>query len=79
MIYNVDRHHRNIILAPDWRPVPIDHSLSFMTFKKPFRALYRFPREVIGRLRALDERTVKKTLGRYLKRDQISDSEDRWL
>ncbi len=71
LIYNVDRHTHNVMFAPGWSPVLIDHSMVFTTFEKPFRPMYRFPREVIDQLRALDEKTVKKALGRYLKRHQI--------
>ena len=71
LVYNVDRHIRNLMFRPGWVPVVIDHSMTFTVFEKPFRPMYRFPREVIVRLRALDKRTVKKALGRYLKRRQI--------
>ena len=71
LIYNVDRRTHNLMLGPGWAPVLIDHSMGFMGHRKPFRPMYRFPREVIDRLRALDERTVRKALRRYLKRHQI--------
>jgi predicted transcriptional regulator of viral defense system len=33
--------------------------------------MYRFPRETIDRLRALDQRTIRRALRRYLRRHQI--------
>ena len=71
LICNVDRRTHNLMVGPGWDPVLIDHSMGFMDYQKPFRPMYRFPREVIERLRALDERTIRKALRRYLKRDQI--------
>jgi hypothetical protein len=71
LIFNVDRHWRNVVLDADWHPIPIDHSMSFTTHRKPFRALYRFPAEPVQRLRSADRRAIKKALGRYLQRDQI--------
>ena len=71
LIYNVDRHVQNVMIRSGWVPALIDHSMTFTTFERPFRPLYRFPREIIDRLRALDKRPVKKALGRYIKRHQL--------
>ena len=71
LVYNVDRRPHNLMLGSGWNPVLIDHSMTFMTFEKPFRPIYRFPREVVDRLRALDRKAVKKALGRTLRRDQL--------
>jgi len=71
LIYNQDRRVHNLMLAPGWAPVLIDHSMTFNTFTRPFRPMRRFPRDVIQRLRALDRRVVRKALGRYLRRSQI--------
>jgi hypothetical protein len=71
LITNVDRRTHNLMLGPGWAPVLIDHSMGFMDYQKPFRPMYRFPREVIDRLRALDERAIRRALRRYLKRGQI--------
>ena len=71
LIYNVDRHTDNLMFGRGWVPVVIDHSMSFRTFERPSRPLYRFPQEAIDRLRTLDSRRVKKVLKRYLKRRQI--------
>jgi hypothetical protein len=71
LIYNIDRGTHNIMIANDWSPVVIDNSLSFNTFQKPMRPLYRFPREVIEGLRVLEKKPLNKVLRRYLKRHQI--------
>lgn len=71
LIYNVDRRIHNLMIGSNWKPVLIDHSMAFTTFEKPFRPLYRFPREVISRLRTLDQEQLRKALGRYLKPNQI--------
>ena len=71
LIYNADRRVHNLLIGTKWNPVLIDHSMTFTPFEKPFRPMYRFPREVIENLRALDEAAVKKALGRYLRPKQI--------
>lgn len=71
LIYNLDRRTHNLMLAADWRPVLVDHSMTFSTFQRPFRPLYRFPREVVGRLRALDDKTLRNAMKRYMKGDQV--------
>jgi len=71
LIYNADRRVHNLLIGTKWYPVLIDHSMVFTSFEKPFRPMYRFPREVVEGLRALDQATVKKALGRYLRPRQI--------
>jgi hypothetical protein len=71
LIYNLDRRVHNLMLAPGWSPVLIDHSMTFTTFTEPFRPMRRFPAEVVDKLRELDRRKVRKALGRYLRRNQI--------
>lgn len=77
LIFNTDRHPRNLFFGEGWRPVMIDHSISFHPMKIPCRPLYRFPREVVARLRGLDPRQLENTLGRYLEKDQIQALEQR--
>lgn len=72
LVYNADRRVHNLLIGTKWNPVLIDHSMVFTTFEKPFRPMYRFPREVIEGLRTLDEATVKKALGHYLRSNQIA-------
>jgi hypothetical protein len=71
LIYNRDRHLRNLLFAADWRPIAIDNSIAFPAFVTPYRPLYRFPRAPIERLEVLSEDTIKKALGRYLARDEM--------
>lgn len=70
LVYNIDRGTHNVMLSGDWSPVNIDNSMTFNTYVSPIRPLYRFPREVVERLRLLDEKQIKRALGRYLNRDQ---------
>lgn len=71
LIYNADRRVHNLLIGSKWNPVLIDHTMVFTTFEKPFRPMYRFPREVIANLRTLDQAAAKKVLGRYLRSNQI--------
>lgn len=71
LVYNVDRGAHNVMLASDWSPVNIDNSMTFNTYVTPIRPLYRFPRGVIDRLRALEDRDLKRALGRYLNGRQL--------
>ena len=72
LIFNTDRHVRNVVFTPDWRPVAIDNSISFHAFLPPFRPLYRFPRDPLDRLRRLDARALESALDRYLDADEIA-------
>ena len=72
LIYNVDRGTHNVMLANDWSPVNIDNSMTFNTFVKPIRPLYRFPREIVVRLRALKPRDLKKAMRKYVNKKQIA-------
>ena len=77
LIYNVDRGTHNVMLANDWSPVNIDNSMSFNTYVKPIRPLYRFPREIIARLRVVERKDLRKALRRYLKKKQIAALQQR--
>jgi hypothetical protein len=72
LIFNTDRHVRNVVFGTDWRPVAIDNSIAFHAFVRPFRPLYRFPRGPLERLRALDARALDSALRRSLDRDEIA-------
>jgi len=72
LIFNTDRHVRNVVFGQDWRPVAIDNSISFHAFLRPFRPLYRFPRGPLDRLRRLDAGALQSALGRYLDADEIA-------
>jgi len=71
LIFNTDRHTRNVVFKSDWRPVAIDQSIAFHALKRPYRPLYRFPRGPIEALERLDRRALEKSLGRYLEKDEI--------
>jgi hypothetical protein len=71
LIFNTDRHFRNLLFTESWRPVLIDHSLAFHPMTKPPRHLHRFPRGLVENLQRLDQRQLKKVLGRYLEKDQL--------
>jgi hypothetical protein len=71
LIFNTDRHARNVAFGSDWRPVAIDQSITFHPFKRPYRPLYRFPRGPVEALERLDPRVLRERLSRYLERDEI--------
>jgi hypothetical protein len=71
LIFNTDRHTRNVVFASDWRPVAIDQSIAFHPLKRPYRPLYRFPRGPLEALERLDPRAIRERLRRYLEKDEI--------
>jgi len=71
LICNVDRRTHNMLMAPGWTPILIDHSMAFATYYKWVRPIYRFPKEVIGRLEDLDYETLENALKPYLRKNQI--------
>lgn len=79
LVYNTDRHPRNVVLDPTWRPVAIDHSLAFHAFTRPYRPLYRFPRGPVDRLRRLDARALDQALRRHLGKDELAGLRTRRL
>jgi len=44
LIFNTDRHVRNVLLGSDWRPVVIDNSIAFHPFVRPYRPSTGSPR-----------------------------------
>ena len=71
LIYNTDRHVRNVVFGPDWRPFAIDNSIAFHAFKRPYRPLYRFPRGPVEKLRKLDARALEAALAPWLEKDEL--------
>ena len=71
LIFNTDRHLRNLFFDEDWHPVVIDQSRAFHALTVPARPLHRFPREPVARLRDLDRRQLASALGSYLDESQI--------
>jgi len=72
LIFNTDRHARNVAFGSDWRPVAIDQSITFHPFKRPYRPLYRFPRGPVEALERLDSRVLRERLGAWLEKDEIA-------
>jgi hypothetical protein len=71
LIFNTDRHVRNVLLGSDWRPVAIDNSIAFHPFVRPYRPLHRFPRGPAEALERLAPDVLRERLGRYLEKDEI--------
>ncbi len=73
LIYNTDRHQRNILITKDWQVVLIDHSRAFRTEKElrePAQIML-FARSLLENIAKLDEETLKDRVGRYLTIFQI--------
>ena len=73
LISNTDRNMGNIIYTKDWRLWPIDHTRAFRknTELKTPAHVTRCDRKVFERLKALDEPTLKREVGRWLDGGQI--------
>jgi hypothetical protein len=71
LIYNRDRHVRNLLFGGDYRPIAIDNSITFQAFVLPYRPLYRFPRVAVERLAQLERGSFRKALGRYLAGEEM--------
>jgi hypothetical protein len=84
LIGNSDRSQGNILIAPDWRWVLIDHSRAFRTEaaytkalpftekKRPGTEIMRqLPRALVERLRTLDEAAVAAAVGPYLTEKEV--------
>jgi hypothetical protein len=68
LIYNVDRNRGNIIITPDWRLWMIDHSRAFRrnTDLESQSPINQCERQLYAKLKALDEKEVRKRLKDYL-------------
>jgi hypothetical protein len=68
LIYNVDRNRGNIIITPDWRLWMIDHSRAFRrnTDLQSQSPINQCERQLYAKLKALDEKEVRKRLKEYL-------------
>ena len=73
LISNVDRNMGNIIYTRDWRLWPIDHTRAFRknTELKTPAHVTRCDRRVFERLKALDQPTLKREVGKWLDDGQI--------
>jgi hypothetical protein len=73
LIFNVDRHLKNVLVTVDFDLRLIDHSRSFRAWnelRNPERVT-RFSRSVLDGLRKLEYAELRKRVGRYLVDDQI--------
>ena len=73
LISNVDRNVGNIVYTKDWRLWPIDHTRAFRKnteLRTPAHAT-RCDRTVFERLKALDQATLKREVGKWLDDGQI--------
>jgi hypothetical protein len=73
LIYNTDRNQENTLYDKSWRLWMIDHSRAFRLYttlenKKMVR---RCDRQLLAKLKQLDESTLKTELGRWLERGEI--------
>lgn len=63
LIANIDRNAGNILVDGQWNIILIDHSRAFATNTMPFeKQMTRIDREMMAKLRALDEAGLKKTV-----------------
>ncbi|MDW7761484.1 MAG: hypothetical protein SCM96_12740 [Acidobacteriota bacterium] len=83
LIANIDRTQENIAYTADWRVILLDHSRAFRTHnfyvdqlvygdkgmsRKPIAPL---PRNFVERLRGLDAKTIRTSVGKYLNPKEI--------
>jgi hypothetical protein len=63
---NIDRNAGNLLVDPAWNLILIDHSRAFTTDTRfPF-PITRIDRELLDKLKALDEATIRARLGHLL-------------
>lgn len=77
LIGNRDRNLGNILIAPDWGAVLIDHTRSFGNDTELERPPDQFDRRLVGQLRTLDRQTLQGHLESLLSNEQIDSLLDR--
>jgi hypothetical protein len=73
LIYNVDRNVGNLLIDKNWRLWMIDHSRTFRlqhTLPTP-KLLKMCERNLLARMKTLDEATLTRELGKYLNKLEI--------
>ena len=73
LIYNTDPNLGNVLITNDWNIRIVDFSRAFRT-RKDLRSpanLVRCDRRIYNALRELDEETLKRELGPYLRKNEI--------
>jgi hypothetical protein len=73
LIFNVDRNQTNMLIDDRWHLWLIDHSRAFRDFKslKDAAALKSIDRNMLARMKALDQATLTKELGKDISKDEI--------
>lgn len=66
LVGNIDRNQGNLLLDPAWNLILIDHSRCFSATSKLPAPVRKIDRELYGKLKALDEATLKARLGKLL-------------
>lgn len=76
LIYNDDRNGGNFLLDESWNVVLIDHSRAFLGREELLegrgKAPVQYDRDLVERLRSLDEATLERVLGPLLMGGQVS-------
>jgi hypothetical protein len=73
LIFNIDRNLGNLRIDKSWHLWMIDHTRSFRmlhTLRNP-KNLVRCDRDLLARMRALDQATLERELMPYLNREEI--------
>lgn len=73
LIYNMDRNQTNILIDKDWRLWMIDHGRAFRVHKtlKDPGALKRIDRNLLAKMKALDEATLTKAVARVAGKEEV--------
>jgi hypothetical protein len=71
LIGNSDRNKGNLLVDDEWHLFLIDHSRAFVTDLKLPQELQNIDRRLWERMLALDEPTLKASLGKWLDSRQI--------
>jgi hypothetical protein len=66
LVGNIDRNQGNLLLDPAWNLILIDHSRAFTASTAMPFPVRKIDREFYGKLKALDEATLKAHLGKLL-------------
>jgi hypothetical protein len=73
LVNNRDPNLGNWLVDPAWNLILIDHTRAFAPGKDLFHKLNRIDKALWERMLALDEATLKSTLGPYLDDGQVKD------
>ena len=67
LVANIDRNAGNILVNGQWDIILIDHSRAFASNRMPFeKEMTRVDREMLAKLKALDEASLMKTVRPWL-------------